>query len=288
MKNKITTILIVVLSATAGVFGSYLVFKGGDVGDLASVTATKGSEIVKTRTEGSVKKVTKISIVENNGKKSVQIVEAEQIRPGMIMPNALAEDEIDEENLTEAQKSVLKELQDALDDNNLRRVRKALSKFLAKAEAGGLGGNVPVCMRMRAVEALAWFGKDAAVDLIDFVADANEDVSNDAFSAFEQALSDCEMGDRARSDLLVSTMKALTDAEQVDSLLNQLNDMRNSVKAEAALEILQTGSDAAKAKLAEQMETYFDEDVKDAAALEKWKAMNPDDPGDEEMYGGSK
>lgn len=290
--KSIQTISLIALSLAIGAFGSYFFFGGS--GEAVEKTVP-GTRVVRAKVDGDVKKVTEVSLVSREGGNAVRIVETEVVRPkpGAVATGAVAEtstvsEEIDEDKLNATQKAVLKELQDALDDNNLKRVRKALSKFVAKAENGGLGGDVPVCMRAKAVEVLSWFGKDAAVDLIGFVADSNEDVSNDAFSALEMALCDCEMGDVARAQLVTSMMKALNDAEQVDSLMNQLNDMRNSVKADAAKEILGSGSETAKAKLLEDLETYFDEDVKDLDSLEKWKAMNPDDAEDSEIYGGTK
>ena len=65
-------------------------------------------------------------------------------------------------------------------------------------------------------------------------------------------------------------------------------DMRNSVKGDTAIAILTDGSDQSKAVLLEQMDLYFDEDVKTVDDVKKWMAENPDDPEDEEFYGGEK
>jgi len=151
-----------------------------------------------------------------------------------------------------------------------------------------LGGDVPKCMRMKAVEALGWFGKDTAIDVMEYMADADEDVASDARNAFEQALQDCEMGDAERSMLVKAAMQAINDGEQIDSLLSQLNDMRNSVKVQTIESILETGTDMAKQKMQEQLGDYTDSEVTTRDDLKKWSVENPDDEGDAEFYGGSK
>lgn len=246
----------------------------------------KEQKIAKTVRSGSVKKITEISVNRKGGKKSVRIVESEATKPDVVKDAEID----DEELLSDVQKSVLMDIQKALDADDVKALRKALSRFTASKSKGGLGGyaNVPRVIRAAAVQALGWFGKDVVVDMIDFMADADEEISDDAFNQFEQALQDCEMGDRERSSLIKTVSKALTDSDRVDSMISCLSDMRNSVKADTAIAILTDGSDQSKAMLLEQMEFYFDEGVQTVDDLKKWMAENPDDPDDEEFYGGSK
>lgn len=285
MKNNIKSFLIIVASLTVGAVMSFLVFHSNET-DADIAEAEKPISVVKTSHTASVRKITEISLVDNNGKKSVRIVEAEETKPQMVVNRT--NDDVEEEDLTELQKGVLAELQKALDDNDLRKVRKVLAKFVAKVENGGLGGDVPKCMRMRAVEALGWFGKDAAIDVMEYMADADEDVASDARNAFEQALQDCEMGDAQRSALVKAAMQAINDGEQIDSLLSQLNDMRNSVKVQTIESILDAGTEMAKQKMQEQLGDYTDSEVTTRDELKKWAVENPDDEGDAEFYGGSK
>ena len=127
-------------------------------------------------------------------------------------------------------------------------------------------------------------GKDAAVDLIDFMADADEEISSDAFDQFELALQDVDMSDYDRSAIVKTTAKALTDPDRIDMLLTSLNDMRNSVKADTAISILRDGTDQVKVALKEEMPTMFDDGVEDEDGIRKWLAENPDDPDDESFY----
>ena len=283
MRSEIKTSLVVLGSILLGVVGSWLVFRGSsEVVD--STAASREQCLVKSRRSGNVKKVTEIRV--NRKKKSMRIVESESMRP-----NVLDAAEIDDEaDLSDVQRSVLEEIQAALDADDLKALRKAISRFTASVGNRGLGGyaNVPRAIRSAAVQALGWFGKDSVVDLVDFMADSDEEISNDAFDQFEFALEDLDLGDRDRADIVKTITKALTDEDRIDTLLFNLNDMRNSVKVETAVAILTDGTDMAKSVLKDQLGLFFDEGVETIDDIQKWYAENPDDPDDEEFYGGSK
>ena len=283
MKNKISIVLVVVAAIVVGALGAWLFMPPAS--EVASGRLNKEQKMSKTVRSGSVKKITEISVSRKGGKKSVRIVESEATRPDVVKDADIDE----EEQLSPIQKSVLKEIQAALDADDVKALRRALSKFTASTEKGGLGGyeNVPRVIRAAAVQALGWFGKDVAVDMIDFMADADEEISDEAFDQFEQALLDCEMGDRERSLLVKTVSKALTDSERIDAMLSCLSDMRNSVKGDTAIAILTDGSDQSKVALLDEMEFYFDEGVQTVGDIKKWMAENPDDPDDEEFYGGN-
>ena len=283
MRSEIKTSLVVLGSILLGVVGSWLVFRGSsEVVD--STAASREQCLVKSRRSGNVKKVTEIRV--NRKKKSMRIVESESMRP-----NVLDAAEIDDEaDLSDVQRSVLEEIQAALDADDLKALRKAISRFTASVGNRGLGGyaNVPRAIRSAAVQALGWFGKDSVVDLVDFMADSDEEISNDAFDQFEFALEDIDLGDRDSADIVKTITKALTDEDRIDTLLFNLNDMRNSVKVETAVAILTDGTDMAKSVLKDQLGLFFDEGVETIDDIQKWYAENPDDPDDEEFYGGSK
>lgn len=201
--------------------------------------------------------------------------------------------EDEEDSLTPLQKSVLQSLRDALDNDNLRAVRKAIAKFRTcvpnrKGSAARMGEEVPRIMREEAVAALKWFGAKTVEDLMDFATDSDEDISSDAFEGVMDALNDGEMSDYRRSELVKVFLHTVTDEDIVDSLLDQLMDMRNSVKAETALDILGNGTEEAKRQLLEELEIHFDEDVSSEDDIKRWELQNPDEPEDEELYGGVK
>ena len=285
MNNNLKICLLVLCSILVGVFGAWFFMSGN-----SKPGAIQDGEMVlssKSIRSGNVKKITEISVDKRNGKRSVRIVEAEEVRPN-VFESVVAED--GEGKLTELQRLVLKEIQDALDADDLKALRKALKKFTAGADVGGLGGyaKVPKSLRSAAVQALGWFGKEALVDLVDFMADVDEEVSSDAFDQFEQAIQDCTLSDRERAEMVKMMAKALTDPDHIDTLISTLTDMRPSVKGETAAFILTEGSPLSQAVMQDQTPFYFDDEVQTVDGIKKWLAENPDDPDDEEFYGGGK
>ena len=182
----------------------------------------------------------------------------------------------DEEPLTEQQKAVSSELQSALDGNDLKAVLRAIAKFKASSAQGGLEGNVTKSMRRQAVQALAWFGKDGVIDLIDFLADEDESIASDAYDQFELAMNSGDMSQAECSMYLKAIMTALTDSERIDNLLVNLAPMDNSVKAATIMEILAKGTPEAKKVMREQLEFYTDAGVVTVEDVQKWALENPD------------
>lgn len=205
--------------------------------------------------------------------------EVDLVQPGVRASEEIgvADDEVDEDELVGVQRRVFEELQEALDRESLSGVRKAVAKFNAKAAGGGLDGRVPKCLRAKAVEALGWYGKDAAVDMFTFMADVDAEIADDACSQFEQALLDDSMSQSERAELLTAALKALTDSDAIDRILSNLNDFPNSLKADTIASILESGSEAAKAVMREQIEVYLESDVASLDDIERWKAENPDE-----------
>lgn len=287
MSKNFKSVSIIAVCAILGALGAWFVIdRAFTVEESSAAPSARSQRLVKSARSGSVKKITEISVDSKSGKKSVRIVESEEERPNVI-ENLDADDEA---NLTDAQKSVLREIQDALDADDIKKLRKALSKFTASVSAGGLGGyaSVPRVIRSAAVQALGWFGKDAVVDLLDFMADADEEVSSDAFDQFELALDDVSLSARERAELVKSLSKVLTDEERIDTMLFSLNEMPNSVKAETVLAILEEGSAQSQKLMLEQLDFYLDEGIETVDDVKKWIAENPDDPDDEEFYAGEK
>ena len=209
-------------------------------------------------------------------------------------------DDLDESELSTLQKSILNELKSALQDNDLEGVRKAIARFHApkpvaglaghkdKDLEGGLGGEVPKVMRQYAVTALGWFGSSAIGDMLEFMADIDPDVEQEAFMQFELIIDDWDVSDRERASALLKVLSAIHDTERIDSLLMALNNMRNSVKGDTMIRILNSGTAEAQAVMQEQIEFFTDFDIVDAGGIADWMQKNPDSEWDEDFYGGEK
>lgn len=113
--------------------------------------------------------------------------------------------------------------------------------------------------------------------------------TEDTVDALENVLWDFSLSDREKSALIVDVERSVTDP----GLLNSLNmeifgGMRRSVQAETLKAVLLEGTAAAKERITEAVEFVTDSADCSPAAIDAWKAANPDDPGDEEFYGGER
>ena len=281
MKNKIFVIAVPALAALVGFFACWFLV-GGSVAEVSQKASARRAvaKSVVTRSKGKTKEITEIKL--DAQKKTVRIVKTEMARPDVL--STVEDDE--EAALTEAQRRVLAELQEALDADDLKRVRKALAKFADHSVASAGMSSLPRIMRARAVEALGWFGAKAVVDLVSFTTDSDEGVRSDAMNQVEMALQDNDLSDFERAAVVKATLKYMTDPEQIESIVDQFSNMRNSVKADTAIAVLNNGNEAVQSVMKEQLEFHFDGDVQTVGDIEKWKAMNPDDPDDGEFYGG--
>lgn len=197
--------------------------------------------------------------------------------------------DLDEEaKLTAEERALLKELQEGLDANSLRRVAKTVEKIQKLIREKG-EQNVPPLLRSEAVEALGWFLPDSLADLIPFMADSDPDVLDDVMTQFESAIDDSSLGDRELSNILKTVARVLDNEDALDALFMGIeSDMRNSFAVATYLEILKTGSPTAKARVWESIEDFTGEDnIKTEADLIKWASdpENADDEDDDDFYG---
>lgn len=196
--------------------------------------------------------------------------------------------------LNELQREVMRNLQDALDADDFERVKFAISRIremgFAMARKGGRTDwmrYVPLIMRQKAVESAGWFGADAMPELVEFLADPDADVAQQAMDWFEQAMQDFSLSDYEKSDIIKSVCQIVTDEDFVDWMFTEAQNSRHSVGIDTFLYINQNGTDVAKGKVAENIEFFTGEDdIQTEADAVKWLEENPDDPDDDEFYGG--
>lgn len=279
MKKNIKVIVCLAGALVVGVLVAFWAFNGtkGDVSDERKVQRVRAASVA--RTSARTKKVTEISLEERDGKHSVRIVES-----SIAKPEIAVEDGDEDAMLTPKQRAALKELQAALDEDDVKGVRRALERMIKKTSSDGSLAGLPVSMRSRALEAIGWFGKDTIVDLVPFLADADDDISDDAFDKFQMAVSECD-DDREKSVIIATLMRAVSDEKQIDDMLNNLNDMRNSVKVDTIISILNDGTDNARKVMLEQLGDYTDSDVSTIDDLKRWAVENQDEDDADEIYG---
>ncbi len=192
----------------------------------------------------------------------------------------------EEAALTEAQREMIAAIRAALDVEDRQAVLRLVRKMQSSKE---WPDGVPKSIKMAAVAALGWFGSAALPELAGFLLDGDAEVAQAALESYEEMLSDFELSDRERAEILVQASKVISDAEGMDGLLMELNNMRNAVAVDAIKQMMAGGSEATKSVLPANIEFFTgDEDVKTEKQLDQWLEQNPDGEDDEEFYGGLK
>lgn len=214
------------------------------------------------------------------GKDGKAIAGKEKVKPSFRL------DDDEEAHLNDEQRKMIQAIRDALADNDRGRVLKLVQKLQKSKE---WPDGIPKSIKMAAIEALGWFGSSCLPEIAGFLADGDDEVIQEAVDKFEEALMDVDLSDFERSAVLVQAAKVINDAESLDSMMFELNNMRHSVAIATLKEIMVNGNAAAKSVLADNIEFYTGEEGLDSPEkLDEWLARNPDDPDDEEFYGGTK
>lgn len=216
----------------------------------------------------------------NTSRISVRSIEKERVRPTFDL------DDAEEAVLTAAQKSLLEAIRKALADDNKDEVLRLVQKLQASKE---WPDGIPKAIKLAAIEAVGWFGVSCLPEIVGFLADSNPEVVEAAVDKFEEALSDMDISDRERSQILIGASKVISDAEVMDQFLFELNDMRNSVAIETIKAIMASGTAASKSALIDNIEFFTGEEGLDTPEkLDQWLKDNPDGEDDEDFYGASK
>lgn len=210
----------------------------------------------------------------------------------------------EEAELTELQKKIISDIQEALDEEDLATLTEVVSRLqeqIARAEANVRPGAgraelaahiaacVPKSIRMKAIEALGWFGAEALPELVGYMADPDPEVVQYTYAQFEQAIMDITLSDRDRADIVVMASRVLSDQVTLDNMMMQIFDMRHSVALGTILEVAEVGTPEASGKMTEVMELYTGEKgIKTEKQAAAWLEENPDGEFDEDFYGGWK
>lgn len=189
-------------------------------------------------------------------------------------------------NLTPSQREILDGIRQASDNDD----KKALIELIHQLEKKpGWPSAFPLIIRQEAVEALAWFDLDCLPEIVQFIADKDPGVAQMAIDELVDSVSDHDMSDRERAQILISSLNIPMDRDTVDHLLFELNNMRNSVAVDTVKKLWEQGNKNITSQLADAIESFTGEEGLDTPKkLDEWLENNPDDEGDEEFYGGSK
>ena len=248
------------------------------------------------------KKARKLSRIRKvrDGKKTAKKVDLGKVKPDFLdNPEEIRQ-------LTEEMKKMFIDLQNALDLDDRKKVYTLVHKLQLMDE---WPDGIPKSVKLKALQALSWFGAEGMAEAIRFLEDSDQEVVKTTFDTFEKQMDDAwSLGDEALSKTLIGIAQA--NIVRFDS--NELSDfydniytssflnMRDTVKAQTVLDILNTGSPKAVEAIEKSWSTLLDVDAEAVDAtkpiteqvgkiLTEAKQAYKEDPqkakDDEEMYG---
>ena len=196
--------------------------------------------------------------------------------------------------LSDAYKALLAEIQAALDAEDGEALLKIVRGMQDSEE---WPDGIPSVIHKAAIEAMEFFGTATAPELIGYLASSDGEVVESTLEAMEDMLSDVSIGDYERSDLLLNYAKVVKDADAIETMLMELDNMRPGKRAETVLALYEIDNPVLTNQLNEDLDTYF-EDYDDVevvtredipAFIEADKKAHEEDPElageEEELYG---
>ena len=173
-----------------------------------------------------------------------------------------------DESLSPRDRACVEAIEAALDDNDYAKLLPSITTASKSASSD---------VRAQAVEALRWFGKEALAELTIFMADSDDDVRTSACDAWTSALFEVE-DPTLKGKLVVSAMEILTDADQLESMVMEINDLPNSAQMDILTRLIEGGNKVAAEVAREHYEFVTGEPYESRDAAQKWLQENPDDP----------
>jgi len=278
MKMRIIVSVVALVAIVAAV--AFFVLRGGESEELQN--KPKISERPRDKRGDRVRRGQR-SVREDVRKK--EAVESGEVKVAKKKPTFVLDDN-DEANLNEEQRKTIEAIRAALGENNRKMVLKLVHKLQKSPE---WPDGIPKSIKMAAIEALGWFGSSCLPELAGFLADADGEVVEAAIDRYQEMLGDFDLSDRERADILVEASKIIDDAEAMDAMLFELNNMRHSVAIETIKRLMSEGNSATQTVLPDNVEFYTgEENMNSPEKLDQWLKENPDDEGDEGFYGGTK
>ena len=174
-----------------------------------------------------------------------------------------------EDQYTPSERRLADTLQDASDDNDLGKMREAVKGILAQKNAE---------LKMEAVSALGFFGKDSLTDLMAFLRDSNQEVVESAASAISSALDELdeeENGFRAEFISTLLSVDGLCKRDTADIFVGQLECIGSSdekLAVQTMVNLLEDGKvgKSVKTRLKEAYKFVTGEKYTTFEAADKW------------------
>lgn len=241
-----------------GIVAAVLVI-GAGIWYVACDSRELGHEDAKILRSRKIAEAKARALARKNGGKYKRSSRDEAVREKTVhvKPNFSAEAE-DEAKLSGVMRMLFAELQEALDANNKTKVYALVHKLQKMDE---WPDDVPKSVKMKALEAIAWFGPGGAAEATGFLADSDPEVVQETLDKFEEMLMDSELGDTGVAEILKQIVKVVHDTDALDMFYMELDNMRGTVKAETTLAILDTGTPEAVAVMKDNFDFIYSMDI---------------------------
>lgn len=180
----------------------------------------------------------------------------------------------DRTDLSPGDKRLLLGIERAQDEENLEMLRKLIAEASASTNAE---------VRSDLVDALGWFGKDAILDLLPLMADADDGVRESAIDNWTSALGEID-DTKERGVLIESVMKVIKNEDALEAMMTELSDFKDVEALQVLVNVIDgDGMNEAAVKAAkEHYEFVTGEKWKGVDAAEAWLRDNMDDSDDEQ------
>lgn len=183
-------------------------------------------------------------------------------------------------------RNLIRDLRQALEDDNKKRIRKSVQGLLAAYQSGV---KIPSAVLESMAFAAAGCGVDALPEMVGLLAGKDPAVADVASDAFEEMLMNAD-GDHELAEVMVTVLPYLKDTELISGAMAELGHMRNSVRVETALAIFESGNESAIQILKDNLSTYFSDkegapEVNTYEDVVAYGKANPDGEDDETFYG---
>ena len=208
---KRNVIIIVGLLLIIGLAAMWFASRGGQA---SSGTDTPENTGAKARRGGFLTRSG--GLAEDGGAQAAALVRTSATRRAAHAVTGL--DLVDDPNLSDADKQLVMDLQNALDDENLSGVAAAARKLMRSTSEPA---------RMRAATALSWFGAAALPELIEMLSDPSEEVVETIMSATLDAIDEMDDDDPRKAELLAEYIMTLSDPDAIEDALMRFTGMED-------------------------------------------------------------
>lgn len=179
--------------------------------------------------------------------------------------------EVNESEFSPAEQKIVDAMQDALDDDDFKRVSAQLNAAVASTNAA---------VRAKAVEALQWFGEKALPELTMFMADDDDDVRSGAIDAWLMGLSQMD-GDSEKVKTVQMGLSVVTDKDKLEMMMGHVEDLSDAQKIGVLAATIEGRNKAAAEVARESYKFWTDEDYTTIDAANAWLQKQQAESGED-------